>query len=250
MANRKVSIITPAYNAEEFIGEAIDSVLSQEYKNWEHIIVDDCSQDNTFSILQKYSQLDSRINALKNENNLGPALTRNVAIEQASGRYIAFLDSDDVWLSNKLEVQINFMEKKDLKLTYSSYFIIDENGNTNAEYIAPQKITYKKLLKSCFIGNLTGIYDTSYFGKRFLTDQGHEDYILWLELMKEVSDTLGIEKKLGKYRKTSSGISSNKFKTAKWQWDIYREVEKIGFFSSVYLMCNYAYYGLKKYLGY
>ena len=176
-----VSIITPSYNSSNFIAETIKSVLNQTYQEWEMIIIDDYSSDISINIIEKYIKKDNRIKLLKLEKNVGPAYARNIGIKEAKGKYISFLDSDDIWYPNKLEEQIKFMQKNDLSLTYSSYETIDENNlKINIRFVK-EKISYKDMLKSNHIGNLTGIYDCEKIGKYYMDNVGHEDYTLWLK---------------------------------------------------------------------
>lgn len=247
MQHPEISIITPLHNSGRFLKESIESVLRQTFSRWELILIDDCSTDESAGICQHYVQLDSRIKYFRLGENLGVAAARNKGTEAASGRFIAFLDSDDVWHSQKLEKQINYIKHFNTPLTYSSYHVIDENNNIVAEYDAPTQVCYKLLLKSNFIGNLTGIYDVSHFGKRYMNSYHHEDYIFWLALLKEIPEARGIPEKLAKYRKTSSSLSSNKLKTITWQWKIYREVEQLSITESFYYLLFYIYFGLTKY---
>lgn len=244
--NNLVSIITPSYKSERFISETLESVLAQTYQNWEMIIVDDCSPDNANEIIGKYTKKDSRIKLIKLEKNGGPANTRNEGIKQAEGKYIAFLDSDDIWLPTKLEKQISFMEKKQLLLSYSSYHTIDEYGNRINTRNVKEYIDYTDMLKSNHIGNLTGIYDCSELGKVYMDNVGHEDYTLWLKIMKKVGSAHGIVEPLAEYRIFSSSISANKFKAMSWTWNIYRNVVGLDIFRSSYYFLHYIYYSLKK----
>ena len=242
----KVSIITPSYNSEKYISKTIESVLAQSYQNWEMIIVDDCSTDNSLEITEAYTKKDSRIKSIRLKRNSGPAQARNKAIKEASGKYIAFLDSDDIWFPDKLEKQIIFLTENHLVITYSAYETMDENSKYINTRNIQRTITYKDMLKSNHIGNLTGIYDTEFFGKVSMQEHGHEDYILWLALLKQIESTKGIPESLAKYRITSNSISSNKLKVLKWQWHIYRDIEKLGIFQSAYTMMWYVFYALKK----
>ena len=242
----KVSIITPSYNSEKYIAETIQSVLDQTYQDWEMIIVDDVSTDNSLQIIEQYAKRDSRLKVIRLKQNMGPAHARNRAIEEASGKYIAFLDSDDVWFPKKLEKQINFLTDYSLVVTYSAYETIDGDSKYINTRNIQTTITYIDMLKSNHIGNLTGIYDTEFFGKTYMKEHGHEDYILWLEILKQIKSTRGIPEPLAKYRIVSKSISSNKLKALKWQWHIYRDVEKLGIFQSAYTMIWYIVYALKK----
>ena len=244
--NLLVSIITPSYNSSKYIEETIWSVVSQTYKNWEMIIVDDMSPDNANIIIDNFLKNDSRIQLIKLEKNVGVAEARNIAIEQAKGRYIAFLDSDDIWLPQKLEKQINFMQEHDLSLTYSSYYTINENSTRLNTRKVKELISYRDMLKSNHIGNLTGIYDCDKLGKVYMDSRGHEDYILWLKVFKEIKQTRGIVEPLAEYRILANSLSSNKLKVLKWQWHIYRKVEKLNIFQSSYYFLFYIYYALKK----
>lgn len=243
-----VSIITPTHNSSSFISQTIDSVLAQTYGNWEMIIVDDCSTDNTVQIVEDYLKKDSRIRLIRLGKNCGPAVARNRAIEEAMGRYIAFLDSDDIWLPEKLEKQTAFMRENDVDLCYSSYYIIDENGSEKGVFITKEKATYWDLLKTCCIGNLTAIYDAERLGKQYMEDVGHQDYTLWLKILKGGATAAGILEPLAKYRIRSKSVSSNKIKAARWQWHIYRNVERLSLPQSVYYFAHYAYNGSIKHL--
>ncbi len=241
-----VSIITPSYNSEKHITETMDSVLAQTYKNWEMIIIDDCSTDRSREIIEKYTQRDRRIGLIFSSENVGAARARNLGIEQATGSFIAFLDSDDVWFPEKLEKQIKFLTENSLVVTYSAYETMDEDSKYINTRNIQKTITYADMLKSNHIGNLTGIYDTEFFGKVYMQEHGHEDYILWLELLKQIKSTKGIPEPLAKYRIMSGSISSNKAKVLKWQWHIYRDIEKLGIFQSAYTMIWYVFYAIKK----
>jgi glycosyltransferase involved in cell wall biosynthesis len=241
-----ISIVMPLYNSEKYISESIESVLSQTYNHWELIVVDDKSTDNSSMIVESYAHKDNRVKLINLDTNVGPTKARNRAIEEANGRYISFLDSDDMWLPDKLQQQIIFLNKNNLVLTYSTYETMDENS----KYINTRKclpiIKYKDMLKSNQIGNLTGIYDVNFFGKVYMEDTGHEDYVLWLKLLKQVSYTKGLTKTLARYRIVPNSISSNKLKVLKWQWHIYRKIEKLTILQSSYYFIFYIYNALKK----
>jgi glycosyltransferase len=243
-----VTIIMPSYNSENFIIESIESVLAQTYSNWELIIVDDCSPDDSNKIIAKYIDSDSRIKLIKLQKNSGPAIARNMAIETANGRYIAFLDSDDVWLPNKLEKQIKFMQDNDLAFTYSSYKLVGEDNEGLGLFITKDKISYFDMLKTCSVGCLTAIYDTEKIGKQYMPlILKRQDYGLWLKILKLIGETRGILEPLATYRIRKNSVSSNKVKAAKYQWKIYREIEKLSFLKSLYYFAFYAYNGIIKY---
>jgi len=242
-----VSIVTPAYNAHRFIGECIESVIAQSYQNWELIIVDDSSTDDTVDIIQQYVNRDYRIILFSNETNLGVSSSRNIAIKEAKGNYIAFLDSDDIWLENKLEMQIRLMESQNIPITYSDYDTIDEDGYVTGHFKSPAKLSYQDMLKTSSMGTLTTIYSIKYFGKVYLKEIGHEDYLLKLELLKKIDYAIGINQPLAQYRIVKDSLSRNKLKSALWQWKIYRDVEKISLLKSIKYFISYAYNGLRKY---
>ena len=243
-----VTIIMPSYDSEKFIIESIESVLAQTYSNWELIIVDDCSPDDSTKIITKYVDSDGRIKLIKLQKNSGPAVARNTAIEAASGRYIAFLDSDDVWLPNKLETQINFMHNNDLAFTYSSYRLVGEDNEHLGVFITKDKISYFDMLKTCSVGCLTAIYDTKKIGKQYMPlILKRQDYGLWLKILKLIGETKGISEPLATYRIRKNSVSSNKVKAAKYQWKIYRDIEKLSFLKSLYYFVFYAYNGVTKY---
>jgi teichuronic acid biosynthesis glycosyltransferase TuaG len=246
--NNLISIITPSYNSSKFISQTIESVLSQTYENWEMIIVDDMSPDNSNEIIEEFIEKDSRIKVIKLEKNSGPAVARNRAIKEANGRYIAFLDADDLWMPEKLEKQIKFMNENNLSFTYSSYKLIDEDNNDLGEFITKETISYNSMLKTCSVGCLTAIYDTEKLGKVFMPNiLKRQDYGTWLKILKNIKTTKGIIEPLATYRILKNSVSSNKIKASMYQWKIYREVEKLSLFKSIYYFVQYAYYGFKKY---
>ena len=241
-----VSIVMPMYNGQDFVSEAIDSVLRQSYECWELIIVDDKSIDDSYELVKAFIKNEPRIKLHQMQKKSGVTEARNYAISLALGGYIAFLDSDDLWLSEKLYVQIEFMKKNDLVLTYASYDTIDENLNyINTRTCLPY-IIYHDMLKSNRIGHLTGIYDVNYFGKVYFEEVGHEDYVMWLKLLKQIPFTLGLKESLAQYRIVPGSLSSDKYKALQWQWHIYRKIEKLNFLQSIYYFVFYIYNALKK----
>lgn len=251
MFNELVSIVMPCYNAEKYITSAIESVIKQTYLYWELIIVDDCSTDTSANIIKEYSQKDSRIKYFKTEKPSGsPALPRNIAIDKAQGRFIAFLDADDIWLPTKLEHQLPLFEHEDIAIVFSDYEKIDEQGNRNNRIIkAPKSVDYKDLLKTDVIGNLTGIYDTVKVGKIYNLNIHHEDYALWLSILKKGFTAMNTGNTEALYRVHSNSVSRNKFKTVCWHWNILRNIENLSLFKSMYCLSFYAIKGLCKYLS-
>lgn len=245
-----VSIITPMYNGERFVGETIESVLKQTYKNWEMIIIDDGSKDNGPNLVREYELKDTRIKLIS-QKNAGSGAARNNGIRRASGNYICLLDADDTWEKNFLEEQIKLLEEKDATLVFSSHNRIDENGNICLKpFIVPEEIDYSSLLKTCSISCLTAMYDVSKYGKFYLREDFkslRDDYILWLEIIKKCKKAYGNTKILANYRVMASSTSGNKKKVIKPQYLVYRKVEKLGVISSLYYLMWWAYYGYKKY---
>ncbi len=242
-----VSIVTPAYNVEKYIEETINSVLNQTYKNWEMIVVDDCSNDNTLKLIQNFSKEDSRIKSYKNTINSGVSFTRNKAIDIAQGKYIAFLDADDLWDKEKLEKQIEFMEKNKILLSYTGYRKINSNGTLRGDINVPLKLNYDELLKNCLVGFLTGVYNQKKLGKYYFKDMKVEDYIYWLEMIKQTEFAYGIKDSLASYRVLENSRSSNKIDIVKYHWKIYYEIEKLGLLKAIKYYFIYIFRGLKRY---
>lgn len=248
MKENLVSIITPMYNSEKYIVSTIESVLRQTYKNWEMIIVDDCSTDSSSEIAKLYSEKDKRIKYIRTEKNSGVSNARNLALKEANGSFIAFLDSDDTWKNEKLKKQIEFMQKNDYIITFTAYELMDENGNKiHKEIMVPNSVDYKTLLKGNVLGCLTVIIDRKKLGFDIkMSGERHEDYVLWLSILKKGISAYGLNEVLASYRKSSTSLSGNKFKAAKWTWNIYRNIEKIPFPKAIYYFINYAINGIKK----
>ena len=246
MEDEKVSIIMPAYNCERFITEAIHSVQAQTYTNWELIVVDDCSTDQTREIIEKFALEDRRIISLKNEKNSGAAASRNKAVEAASGRYMAFLDSDDLWIKDKLEKQIGFMRSKHYSFTCTSYEKMDESSKKLGIVIPALNADYEGLLKRC-PGNSTVIYDSNVLGKyKIPLIKKRNDYIMWLAVIKNAKELHGLDIILGFHRVGMKSISSNKFSLVKYHWRIYREIEKLPIYKCIYLVIFWIFKGVFK----
>jgi teichuronic acid biosynthesis glycosyltransferase TuaG len=241
-----VSIITPSYNSSRFIEECVDSALSQTYDNWELIIVDDCSADNSVQIIKKYN--DKRIQLIELDGNVGAAEARNVAIRQAKGKYIAFLDSDDLWEPQKLEKQISFMQKKDIVFSFSTYQPMSEDGSKLYSIIhAPKIITYSSYLKNTIIGCLTVVIDREKTGDFEMPNiRSSHDMALWLLIMRRGFSAYGLDENLASYRIVSTSNTSIKWGAAKDVWKVYREIEKLSLFYSSRCFLNYAFNALVK----
>lgn len=217
MTTPLVSIITPNYNCTSFIAETIESVLAQTYTNWEMIIVDDCSTDDSYQIALEYAKKDSRIIVLKNENNSGAAISRNKAIELAKGDYFAFLDSDDLWLPEKLEKQLKFMQENNCDFSFTEYDLIDENSKSlHKEVRIPKKLTYTKYLHHCYTGCLTVVYRKQIAENiRSFLIKNNNDYGLFLQVVKKSNNSMGLQECLAHYRIRNASISRNKMKKIK-----------------------------------
>ncbi|UAL47047.1 glycosyltransferase family 2 protein [Sutcliffiella horikoshii] len=248
MSSSLVSVITPSYNAEKFISATIESVRTQTYTNWEMIIVDDCSKDTTREILKKYAELDPRIKPIFLEENSGAAVARNTALKAAQGDYVAFLDSDDLWVLDKLEKQLAFMQENDYAFSFTAYNLMDENGKPLDKVIdVPEQIDYKGLLKNTIIGCLTVMIDTRKVEPlQMPLIRTRQDFALWLKVLREGHIAYGMQEPLANYRIVEGSISSNKLKTAKRNWYVYREIEKLSLPYASWCFINYAFYAIKK----
>lgn len=249
MSQPIVSIITPTYNSIQFINVTIQSIINQTYLDWELIITDDCSSDGTWEFLQELSNNNPKIKIFQLKKNSGPGVARNNSIKNATGRFIAFCDSDDQWKPNKLEKQLDFMFKNELVLSFSSYDVIDEEGNSIGEIKAPKKISYRKMLKNNYIGCLTAMYDTQKIGKVFMPEiRKRQDWALWLVIIKKTSIAMGIQQNLSIYRKRNNSVSSNKIKNLKYTWIIYRQTANFSVIKSALYFMLYLVFYFKKIL--
>ncbi|MGK4060387.1 glycosyltransferase family 2 protein [Loigolactobacillus coryniformis] len=240
-----VSIIMPAHNSERYIKTAIESVQQQIYSNWELIIVDDCSSDATHKIISRF--IDARIKLITLSENLGISYARNKAIQKSTGKYIAFLDSDDVWRTDKLSKQINYMENTGSAFTYTYYQVINEyDEKVRIVSQMPSKVEYRDLLKSNFIGLLTAVIDSELVKKEKIPNIPHEDYATWLSILRENQTATLVPEVLANYRIQKRSRSSNKLKSMIWTWQIYRKNQHLGFFISIYYLLQYIYFGTRK----
>lgn len=243
--NGIVTIVTPCFNSEGYILPQYKSICSQTYKDWEWFVVDDCSADSSVRILSDIAHNDSRVRVFRLEVNSGAAVARNKAIEMAGGRYVAFLDSDDLWRPDKLEKQINFMEENQVAFSYSAYEKVDENGRVLGVVGVPQKVTYTDLLKVCSIGCLTAIYDTKVLGKVYMPlIRKRQDLGLWLRILKKIPYAYATPGVLASYRVRKDSISANKRVAAQYTWKLYREVEELSFIRAAYYFTYYAVNGM------
>lgn len=237
-----VSIITPAYNAERFIADTIKSVLNQTYANWEMLIANDCSRDNTAGIVERYSANDCRIKMINAEKNSGVSAARNLALNKAVGKYVAFIDSDDCWMPDKLEKQIAFMLSKDIVFSFTSYRLIDEKGVSLNRYVYSKPIMkYQDVIKNTLIGCLTVMINIEKAGPlNFPLIPHTEDTMAWAEILKRGFIAYGMPEVLSLYRVSTDSMTAKKMKMAKLQWDTYRDYCKYGVLKSTYYFCCYA----------
>lgn len=244
----KVSIITPVYNAEKFIKNTIESVINQSYQNWELILIDDCSTDKSEHIISDYMKKDKRVVYIKLKNNSGAAVARNEGIKKATGRFIAFLDSDDIWNENKLDIQIKFMIDNNVGFSFSAYELMEENGRTTGKIInVPKSINYEELLKNTIIGCLTVVIDRNIINDiQMPLLRTRQDFVTWLSILKKGHIAYGINIPLAKYRIVGNSISSNKFKMILRNWKVYRNIEKLSVLKSLYVTSKYVLNAIKK----
>ena len=234
----EVSIITPAYKCKSTIRETYESIKQQTFSNWEWIIIEDNSPDDSFEFIQNMVKGDSRVVVLRTEKNSGAAVARNVGINYAKGRFIAFLDSDDLWLKDKLKLQLKFMKDSNYALTYTNYYVMDNKGKYKELRLKKDKATYKSLLRRNVMGCLTVMYDTQQTGKILmpLDCEKREDYGAWLDATRNGTVAYRLDAFLAVYRVGSISVSSNKFKMVKYQYRVFRNHEKFGVFKSIWFL--------------
>lgn len=244
----EISVIMPAYNCEEFVRTAVESVLHQTFVNFELIIVDDCSNDSTYEILLALAKQDARIRLFKNELNQGVAKTRNFGISQAMSKAIALLDSDDTWDPFKLEKQYELFRSGN-RIVYCSYDFIDVSGNTiKRPFIVPKTTNFKQMLTSNVISCSTILAETELLKTNPFSDKYyHEDYVLWMQLIRKVKSAAGCQEILAHYRLHEDSRSSKKSNAAIQRWKVYREELKLNYLYSVYAFVGYAVKGIVKY---
>lgn len=241
-----ISIVVPVYNAAAFIRQTMEMVQAQTYTDWELILVDDCSKDNSCEVIEAYlkDKPDERIRLIKKEKNEGAALSRNRGIQEAKGRYIAFLDADDVWLSYKLQTQIDFMKKNEAGFVFSAYEFGDENAVGTGRIVhVPECLTYKKALSRTVIFTTTVLLDTEKISRDliYMPNVPSEDSATWWQILRAGHVAKGIDEVLAIYRRPGKSLSSNKFKAIQRIWYLYREVEKLPLITSCIAFVGWAY---------
>lgn len=245
--NDLVSIIMPSYNTGHFIKETIESVLAQSYPAWELIIVDDCSTDDTDNVVSQYIA-DKRIRYIKNDTNSGAAVSRNRALREAKGKWIAFLDSDDLWEADKLQKQILFMKDNGYHFSYTNYVEINEESKANGKSVTgPKRISKHGMYNYCWMGCLTVMYDVDAVGLIQIADiKKNNDYAMWLKVCKKANCYL-LDETLARYRKRSGSISNHGYmKLIKWHYNLYREAENKNPISSFVLTGRNLFFGVLK----
>jgi teichuronic acid biosynthesis glycosyltransferase TuaG len=236
-----VSIITPSWNVERLIGETIESVQAQTLGDWELLIADDCSTDNTAAVVEGYAAKDSRIRLIRQSRNGGPALARQAAIEHARGRFLAFLDSDDLWLPAKLERQVAFAREHRAALSFTAFRRINETGSVTGRLIpVPASLNYEHLLKNTSIATLTALVDREIAGNIAMKDEPYDDFCLWLSILKPGHVAHGLNEDLARYRVRGVSVSSRPMRSAGWVWHIYRNVERLSLVKSAWCFAHWS----------
>jgi teichuronic acid biosynthesis glycosyltransferase TuaG len=236
-----VSIIIPTFNSEKFILETIQSVQNQTYTNWEMILVDDASTDTTVGIISKLAQVDNRIQLLQLDKNSGTGVARNTALATAKGKYISFLDADDLWKPQKLQKQIDFLITNNLPFTFSFYDCINEAGESlNKRVEVPVRLSYRQLFFCNYVGNLTGIYDVSYFGKiKISSIRKRQDWMHWLTILKKIKTAEAVPESLAFYRIRDNSISTSKFDLIKYNFAVYRRFHGLNWIMALLCMSGF-----------
>lgn len=245
-----ISIITPAFNAEKYIEETIKSVLRQTYENWEMLIVDDCSSDITVEIVEKYCRADSRIKLIRHSENQGVAKSRNTALAEARGAYIAFLDSDDMWMPHKLDTQYRFMEENEYAFSYTAYQKYVSESNTKRKIISvPKKMTYNSIFYNTAIACLTVMVNREKVGNFKMPVLNHsEDQCTWQTILSRGYTAYGLNESLALYRVSENSMTANKGKSAKQQWNVYRKYYGFSVIKSSVFFLSYALHAVIKYI--
>ena len=246
--NTLVSIVTPVYNSRYFLQQTIYGIQSQTFPGWELLLIDDGSTDGSDFIAEEHARNDDRITLIRLSGHFGPANARNVGIEKARGRYIAFCDSDDIWLPDKLERQLYALSHNDAAVCFSSYYKMLEDGvKTDRIVLAKPMITYDMLLCSNYIGCSTALYDTHRCGKVLMPDIiKRQDYGLWLRILSADHTAIGLPEPLVYYRVRAGSVSGNKIKAAYYHWKILRSATNVSFFFAIRLFAKYAWIGMRK----
>ena len=246
--NPLISIITPNYNASKYIAATIESVQKQTYSNWELLIVDDCSSDNSVEIIKTFQKNDARIKLLELTQNAGPAIVRNEGIKQAQGNYLTFIDADDIWLPNFIEISLKKIKESE-GFVFASYHRFNEDLEPcYKDFIVPSKVNYADILKSNSISCLTAFIDINKLGKFYMPEVLYrQDMGLWLKYLKRIDVAIGIKQPLAIYRIRKKSHSRNKLNLLKHQWKFYRNVAQLSILESMYYFLCWMFFGVRKY---
>lgn len=250
MKGTLVSIITPMFNSSRFLELSIQSVMSQTYNNWEMIIVDDCSVDNSVQIVESFIKNDPRIVLIESKTNSGPGVSRNMAIDYAKGEIIAFLDSDDIWHPNKLELHVNFMLENNASFSHTSYGFIDEEGKSINQtfHVSSHPIDYVSALKRTEISCLTAMYNVKLIGKHYMPDlRRKQDYALWLSILKQGIKSIPLDIELAYYRQRKGSVTHKKYKLIIGHYRFLKEQEGLNSINALKFTALWMYNGLMKY---
>ena len=246
----KVSVVTPSYNSSKYIAQTIESVRSQTYQNWEMIIVDDHSSDDTCEIVEKIADEDNRIKLFRQSENKGAGAARTLGMRNAQGRYIAYLDSDDIWMPDKLEKQVRFMQEKDIAFSCTSYEVINDDGvPLNKQVHMLPKVDYVGFLTNNLLQTVGIMVDTEKVDRECLVMpdiRRRQDAATWLNILKAGHECYGMDEVLACYRRAENSLSSNKFRAAKGVWHLYRDIEHLSLPFSCYCFVRYAFLAVWK----
>lgn len=247
MENDLVSVIMPMYNSEKYIAQTIESVQAQTVSNWEIIIMDDRSTDGSAEIAKRYAMQDARIHYYLEEEKSGVAKARNDAMRHARGRFLAFLDSDDMWMPEKLARQLQLMREKGVAFVYSGCAVMDEDGKPTGKIReVPEQLDYQKLLHGNVVPCLTVLIDRSVTGDFQMPQMGHEDYAAWLTILKKIPKACGINEALAYYRVNRKSVSANKLRAVKWAWNVYRRNQKLPIYKCIWYLMGHITQALRK----
>jgi len=246
-----ISIIVPVYNAENFIEETMDCVAAQTYTNWELLLVEDCSSDNTVTLIRQYMERtgDPRIRLIMQPSNMGAASARNRGLKEANGRYVSYLDADDLWMPEKLEKELAFMEEKGAAFVFTGYEFADENGKGTGKVVhVPEKLSYKQALSNTTIFTTTVMFDLEKLPKEQLEMpvMKSEDTALWFKVLRSGVTAYGLDENLVKYRRPGKSLSSNKLEALRRIWNLYRRAEGMNILSSAWHFCFWALRAVKR----
>ena len=243
--NELISIIVPVYNAEKYIEETIDCVLAQTYTDWELLLVEDCSSDNTVAAIQQYMERknDTRVRLIRQPVNMGAARARNRGLQEANGRYVSYLDADDLWIPEKLEKELAFMKEKNASFVFTGYEFADESGRGLGKVVhVPETLTYRQALSNTTIFTTTVMFDTEKLSKEQLEMPviKSEDTALWFKVLRSGVVAYGLDENLVKYRRAGKTLSSNKLEAIRRIWNLYRKAEGLNVFASIWHFCFWA----------